>query len=726
MIRYIKQFSGNSAIGNLSRAVTAALLLSLAACGGGGGEPGDEDSNGGIFGTGLQLNGTVSTRFALAQDAVEYKRQSGERGTETVTSNGTFEADEVPGSGAVLLRTTTNNGDMLYAIALPEESNAINQNVHSYSDLVARNWFASNGQDINAAFDSSGNLTNVPSATALAALEQSVSQIYSGVEEDYNIQGANIFNDVFLANGTGIDEFLTSNPVLINNGVINIFFVDPSTNTQSQATTAVNLNSNLTIDSESPTAPTGIRALPASGNEVLVVWNPALDNIAVTRYDVYRNGTLLDSTPYPVYSDMTVSPGTPFTYFVIAVDSSANQSNASLSVTAETVFTPDTVAPAAVTDLLLEPAVSSIALTWMHENSSDVASFIVSRSEGTSNLAEYLSVTSPALTDLNVIAGTQYCYEVTAVDGSGNASMPSEVRCAIANGEVVVTDPVPTVTPDNTTPDNTNNGNTVTIGTEGALTLGSCGAQISPAIISGDIDAPTILTQGQVVFGEVDANNGLEDNYWTFDVPAGDYSLVVEPFTASRESTNILMQFIETDSRGIEVAQLVGFNEVDSRVREVIPVTVDANGFSLKAEISPSGRTQGYHIALYSLADAIPSPFLADCPPLIQPATVGTTEAFSLDEGQEQYFLIDLPAGDYEMLVDTTVTDGSNTNIIYRVFTSSLSNRISSQRQIESANEVDSFFRSVITFEIETAGQFYFRWNNPRREYNFEFTITRL
>jgi len=56
---------------------------------------------------------------------------------------------------------------------------------------------------------------------------------------------------------------------------------------------------------------------------------------------------------------------------------------------------------------------------------------------------EYVSVTTPFLTDTNVIGGTEYCYQVIALDASFNASEPTEILCAIAGGEVVTGSPDP-------------------------------------------------------------------------------------------------------------------------------------------------------------------------------------------------------------------------------------------------------------------------------------------
>ena len=76
--------------------------------------------------------------------------------------------------------------------------------------------------------------------------------------------------------------------------------------------------------------PHGQRA--PSSSQVNLSWSASTDNVAVTGYNVYRNGVLLptavtpDATPATTYTDDTASPGTSYTYQVTAVDAAGNES----------------------------------------------------------------------------------------------------------------------------------------------------------------------------------------------------------------------------------------------------------------------------------------------------------------------------------------------------------------------------------------------------------------
>ena len=99
-----------------------------------------------------------------------------------------------------------------------------------------------------------------------------------------------------------------------------------------------------TSDSQSPSTPTGLTANPTAPNAVHLTWNAATDNINVTGYDLYRNGSLVATVgAVTTYDDTLLSPSFTYQYQVRARDAAGNLS--ALSTTA-TVTTPaDTTAP---------------------------------------------------------------------------------------------------------------------------------------------------------------------------------------------------------------------------------------------------------------------------------------------------------------------------------------------------------------------------------------------
>ncbi|MHB9848939.1 carbohydrate binding domain-containing protein [Streptomyces krungchingensis] len=92
-------------------------------------------------------------------------------------------------------------------------------------------------------------------------------------------------------------------------------------------------------DTEAPTAPTKVTA-NATGTSVVVSWDPATDNRAVTKYQVTRTsgtqGTLVTDVGSTVWSDTGLAEKTSYTYTVKAVDAAGNTSPASAEATVTT------------------------------------------------------------------------------------------------------------------------------------------------------------------------------------------------------------------------------------------------------------------------------------------------------------------------------------------------------------------------------------------------------
>jgi fibronectin type 3 domain-containing protein len=102
-----------------------------------------------------------------------------------------------------------------------------------------------------------------------------------------------------------------------------------------------------TADSQAPSAPTNLAATASSATQVNLSWTAATDNVGVTGYDVYRDGTLLQSLGVATsFSDTTVTASTNYSYTVKAKDAAGNISMASNTAT---VTTPADATPTTLT-----------------------------------------------------------------------------------------------------------------------------------------------------------------------------------------------------------------------------------------------------------------------------------------------------------------------------------------------------------------------------------------
>ena len=92
------------------------------------------------------------------------------------------------------------------------------------------------------------------------------------------------------------------------------------------------------VDTTAPTVPTSLTATAVSTSQINLSWTASTDNIGVTGYKVYRNGSLIaTTTPATSYQDTGLNPNTPYSYTVSAYDAAGNNSAQSTSKSATTL-----------------------------------------------------------------------------------------------------------------------------------------------------------------------------------------------------------------------------------------------------------------------------------------------------------------------------------------------------------------------------------------------------
>ena len=89
-------------------------------------------------------------------------------------------------------------------------------------------------------------------------------------------------------------------------------------------------------DTAPPSIPVNLAGTTPSATSAVLYWTQAEDNVGVTGYRVFRNGTLITSTADNPFQDSGLSPSTSYTYRVAAVDAAANTSALSSPVVVTT------------------------------------------------------------------------------------------------------------------------------------------------------------------------------------------------------------------------------------------------------------------------------------------------------------------------------------------------------------------------------------------------------
>lgn len=107
-------------------------------------------------------------------------------------------------------------------------------------------------------------------------------------------------------------------------------------------TTYRNYVSSGTVETTTPSTPTGLSATATNPITVNLTWTASTDNIGVAGYQIRRNGTLV-TTIYGTtasYTDNQLNPSTTYTYSVTAFDAAGNTSVTSSTASATTPAAP--------------------------------------------------------------------------------------------------------------------------------------------------------------------------------------------------------------------------------------------------------------------------------------------------------------------------------------------------------------------------------------------------
>ncbi|RAP73866.1 hypothetical protein DL346_25255 [Paenibacillus montanisoli] len=89
-------------------------------------------------------------------------------------------------------------------------------------------------------------------------------------------------------------------------------------------------------DTQAPTAPTGVTVASVTDTTASLTWTASTDNVGVTGYKVYRNGTEAGTATGTSYTVSGLTANTSYAYTVKAYDAANNLSAASSSVQAKT------------------------------------------------------------------------------------------------------------------------------------------------------------------------------------------------------------------------------------------------------------------------------------------------------------------------------------------------------------------------------------------------------
>ncbi|MFN3752595.1 reprolysin-like metallopeptidase [Flavobacterium sp.] len=230
----------------------------------------------------------------------------------------------------VLLAATPNDGSQ--AVTIPNLAGTTNRIM-----VKGTNHIFFDVSNTNFTITSSVADTTAPTAATLSAsgtTANSTNLSWSGATDNIGVSGYDVYQD-------GVFRTSTTGTTLLANGLstgtaYNFYVISKdAAGNFSPASNTVTVTT-LSPDTTAPTAAT----LTASGtttSSTNLSWSGATDNVAVTSYDVFRNGLFLASTASTTLAVTGLSASTTYTFYVIAKDAAGNASPVSNTVNVTTL-----------------------------------------------------------------------------------------------------------------------------------------------------------------------------------------------------------------------------------------------------------------------------------------------------------------------------------------------------------------------------------------------------
>ena len=237
---------------------------------------------------------------------------------------------------------------------------------------------------------------------------------------DVRIEGATVLTgfDIFAACGrlTACDRTFTTT---VSDGQLNVQF-NMNGGANYAAVAGIAVTGGGGGDTTPPTTPGNLRSTGTTSSSVSLAWNASTDNVGVTGYNVYRNGSLVTTVTGTTYTDSGLAASTTYTYRVRARDAAGNLSGESNQISVTTGGGGgDTTPPTTPGNLRSTGTTSSsVSLAWNASTDNvGVTGYNVYR-----NGSLVTTVTGTTYTDSGLNASTTYTYRVRARDAAGNLS----------------------------------------------------------------------------------------------------------------------------------------------------------------------------------------------------------------------------------------------------------------------------------------------------------------
>jgi chitodextrinase len=176
-------------------------------------------------------------------------------------------------------------------------------------------------------------------------------------------------------------------------------------------------------DQLAPSIPIGIKSSEMTSTGFRVSWEASTDNVKVTGYNVYRNGTYIASTTGTSHTFTGLTAGTNVSITILAYDAAKNRSALSTPLVVKVGETADTTAPSKPAGL----TVSQMTTTGFRVQWTAATDNVGVTAYNVYQNGKYVkTVTETGYTFSGLLANTAYSITVLAMDAAKNRSLLSD------------------------------------------------------------------------------------------------------------------------------------------------------------------------------------------------------------------------------------------------------------------------------------------------------------
>ncbi|PCJ59965.1 MAG: hypothetical protein COA79_09165 [Planctomycetota bacterium] len=283
---------------------------------------------------------------------------------------------------------------------------------------------------------------SVPSDAAAANITQAAFTLSWTASTDIDgVTGYKIFKDGLLIDTVTVTTYNITNLTAATTYAFTVSAKDASSNESAQST-ALAITTLTISDSTAPSVPTGLAVSVITQTTADLSWNVSTDDVGVTNYHIYQDGTLIGTSATASFSATGLTAGATYSFTLSAIDAANNNSAQSSAIAVMTLTATDTTAPSIPMNLLATSVTStSLTLTWATStDDTQVSGYKIFKDGIFLN-----SSTTNSLEILNLTLATTYSFTISAYDAVNNNSTISNALSVTTKSLLDTTAPsVPT------------------------------------------------------------------------------------------------------------------------------------------------------------------------------------------------------------------------------------------------------------------------------------------